>query len=99
MAQERNLKINLTNTTLEEVIANQQVTAFLKQINDNFENIVSAINALQGEVSNLQNNKQDKITISNASPSESDGNNGDIWIVYEEESELKEEDTPTEEDV
>ena len=99
MAQERNLKINLTNITLEEVVANQKVTEFLKQINNNFENIVSAINTLQEEISNLKNNKQDKITISTNSPLGSDGNDGDIWIVYEEESELKEEDTPTEEDV
>ena len=100
MAQERNLTINLTDDiTLQEVVANQPVTDFLKQINDNFEYIVSAINILQEEISNLKNNKQDKIIISTNSPLGSDGNNGDIWIVYEEESEVEEEDTPTEEDV
>lgn len=90
MAQESDLTINLTDETLEEVVANQKVTTFLGQINNNFKKIVSAINTLQREVSNLQNNKQDKITISNESPSESDGNNGDIWIVYEEESKPEE---------
>ena len=99
MAQESDLTINLTDETLEEVVANQKVTTFLGQINNNFKKIVSAINTLQGEVSNLQNNKQDKITISTNSPLGSDGNNGDIWIVYEEESEVEEEDMPTEEDV
>lgn len=90
MAQESDLTINLTDETLEEVVANQKVTTFLGQINNNFKKIVSAINTLQGEISNLKNNKQDKITISTNSPLGSDGNNGDIWIVYEEESKPEE---------
>lgn len=76
-----NFEAQLENTeSLEEIMANQPVTDFLQQINSNFEKIVKQINYIYDELQT----KQKMITVSTDSPSSEDGNDGDIWITYED---------------
>lgn len=64
-------KLKLSNGLIE-IEAGQTVSNFLKDLNDNFENVQVKIK-----------NAPKSITISDAEPVDGEGNPGDIWIVYE----------------